>query len=67
MRILGQASFGMDYINETYGYHPDQGTTNLIAETGFADANWNTVRIVDDFPTTTHWQREAKTSGSPQS
>ncbi len=63
VKIQGQSSFGMDYIGETYGYHPNQGTANLIAEVGFADADWNTIRIVDDFPSTTHWQREAKNAG----
>ncbi len=54
----------MNYISETRGYHPDQGIQNKIAETGFADASWNTVRIVDDFLLgTTYWQRQAKLAG----
>ncbi len=65
-KITGQKSFGMNYIGETRGYHPNQGTQNLIAEAGFADANWNTVRIVDDFALgTTYWQRQAKLAGQP--
>ena len=35
----------------------------MIAEFGFTDANWNTVRILDDFPSITHWQRQAKQAG----
>jgi len=65
-KIAGQKSFGMNYIGESRTYHPNQGTQNLIAEAGFADANWNTVRIVDDFLLgTTYWQRQAKLAGQP--
>ena len=66
VKINATSSFGMDYMGETRAYHPNQGTQNLIAEVGFEAANWNTVRIVDDFTLgTTYWQRQAKLSGQP--
>ena len=65
VKILGTASFGMDYMLETRAYHPDQGTVNMIAQTGFSDVLWNVVRIVDDYPSTTHWQRQAKIVDEP--
>ena len=66
VRIFGNKYFGMDYMGETRAYHPNQGTQDLIAEVGFADGNWNTVRIVDDFHLgTTYWQRQAKLTGDP--
>jgi predicted GH43/DUF377 family glycosyl hydrolase len=64
LKISGLKSFGMNYISETKGYHPDQGTQNKIAEAGLADVSWNTVRIVDDFILgTTYWQRQSKIAG----
>lgn len=63
VKIVGQETFGMDYIGETMARHPNQGTLNMIAEMGFADASWNTVRIVDDFPSVTNWQRQANIAG----
>ncbi len=66
VKINAQSSFGMDYMGETRAYHPNQGTSLLIAEVGFENNNWNTVRIVDDFMLgTTFWQRQAKLSGQP--
>ena len=59
-KINGRISFGMNYVVETYGRHPQAGVTNLIAETGMSDSAvglGTSVRIVDDFPDTTHWQR----------
>lgn len=65
VRISGNSSFGMNYMVEVRSSHPDQGTLNMCAEVGFTDQNWNTVRILDDYPEiTTHWQREAKLSNS---
>ncbi len=64
IRILATSSFGMNYMGETYSRHPNQGVSLKIAEYGFADAAWNTVRIVDDFQLgTTYWQRQAKLAG----
>jgi len=65
VKILGINSFGMDYMGETRGYHPDQGTLDLVAETGFSDVSWNVLRILDDINSTTYWQRQAKLSGPP--
>ena len=60
IRIDGKTQFGMNYIGETRARHPNQGTVNMIGEVGFVEGNWNTVRILDDYPSTTNWQRQAK-------
>jgi hypothetical protein len=63
VRIDGRTSFGPGYIGETYARHPNQGTENLIGEVGFVQGSFaNTIRIVDDFPSVTNWQRQSKTS-----
>ncbi len=64
IRILATSSFGMNYMGETYARHPNQGIQDKIAEYGFADEAWNTVRIVDDFKLgTTYWQKQSKIAG----
>jgi len=61
IRLLGTSLFGMNYIGETRASHPDQGTQDLIAEFGFSDFTYSTVRIADDFMLgTAYWQRQAK-------
>jgi hypothetical protein len=66
LRISGQKSFGMNYMGETRAYHPNQGTLNMIAEVGFTDPTWNTIRIVDDFALgITYWQKQSKLAGQP--
>jgi len=58
VRIDGTVSVGVGYVSETRGRHPDQGTNNMIMEAGFATSGFvNTIRIVDDFPSVTNWQR----------
>ncbi len=37
VRINGTSQFGMGYIGETRGRHPNEGTSNLIMEVGFID------------------------------
>ncbi|MHC1731101.1 MAG: DUF2341 domain-containing protein [Bacteroidales bacterium] len=65
IRINGTASYGMNYLTEARGYHPDQGTTNLIAEVGMATTLSYAVRIVDDFQLGTEfWQKQAINGGS---
>lgn len=61
VKIDGRTLFGMGYMGETRLRHPDQGTVNLIAEFGFcAGSVWaDNIRIVDDFPSITNWQRQA--------
>jgi len=64
VKIFGQAPVGMDRIVEAYAQHPDQGTVNMIAEVGLAGSGFgDTVRIADDYPSITHWQRQANTGG----
>lgn len=67
IRIFANNNYSMNYIIESRASHPDQGTQDLIAEVGFADAGWNAaVRIVDDFKLgTTYWQRQARNTASP--
>lgn len=67
IRIFANNTFGMNYIVEARASHPDQGTQDLIAEVGYADAGWNAaVRIVDDFTLgTTYWQRQARNTSTP--
>jgi hypothetical protein len=71
VRIMGQQTFGMDYIVEARGRHPQQGVLNMVAEVGFIDAYFgDTVRIVDDFPpslptSTSIWNRQVRLSGQP--
>ena len=62
VKIMGSKYFGENYVGETYARHPNQGTSLLIMEVGFGDASWNTVRLFDDFPSTTRWQGQAKRS-----
>ena len=65
VRIDAESSFGIGYVGETRGQHPDQGTENLIAEAGFATGWTDYLRIVDDFPSVTNWERQtARTGGS---
>ncbi len=66
IKIDGRTQFGPDYIIETRAQHPDRGTSNLIMEVGFcAGTNWNNViRIVDDFPSTTNWERQNSSGGA---
>ncbi len=65
VKIMSQQTFGMNYMVEAYAQHPQEGTLNMVPEVGFDDGTFgSTVRIVDDFPTsTTYWSREAKLSG----
>ena len=64
-RILGLANSGMNYMGESRARHPSQGTLNLVGEVGFADANWNTVRILDDYPSpmSSFWRYSANIVG----
>ncbi len=59
---LAYAGGNTGYIGETRASHPDQGTQNLIMEIGFASGTdfLNNIRIVDDFPSITNWQRNAQ-------
>ena len=58
--IRGTTQFGMNYIGETRAQHPSAGTYRLIAEVGFSDASWNTVRIADYYIDNSYWQRQSK-------
>ena len=69
IRINGSAEFGLNYaggntgyVSETRARHPDQGTQNLIMELGLASGTdfLNSIRIIDDFPSVTNWQRNAQ-------
>ena len=63
VRMDGITSFGLGYIGETYARHPNHGTENLIGEIGFVQGSFsNAIRIFDDFPSITNWQRQNKTS-----
>jgi len=63
VRIDGSTFVGTGYLGETYARHPNQGTNNMIMEAGFIQGAFsNTLRIADDFPSITHWQRQNKTS-----
>ena len=53
LKLIGTSQFGMGYIGETRGRHPNEGTSNLIMEVGFVDQATdllNYIRILDDFP-----------------
>ncbi len=64
VRLDGRVSVGPGYVGETRGRHPDQGTNNMIIEVGFAASGFtNTIRLVDDFPSVTNWQRQTITGG----
>jgi hypothetical protein len=63
---MGLKYWGMNYMGETRARHPNQGTANLIMELGFGDANWNTVRLFDDFPVITNWQGQIKRAPDPE-
>jgi hypothetical protein len=68
-RIDGTTEFTsvMKYVGETRAQHPDQGTYNLVSECGFTDNSVNlasSLRIVDDYPSVTNWQRQARSSAS---
>jgi hypothetical protein len=71
VRIRSQQSFGMDYLVEARGRHPQQGILNMVVEVGLIDSGFgDIVRIVDDFhpslPTsTTTWNRQAKLRSQP--
>ena len=63
VRIVGQASAGMDYLVEARAQHPQAGTLNMIAEMGLSGLDWtNTVRMADDFHNTAYWERQIKDS-----
>jgi len=59
VRLDGTRTFGVGYVGETRARHPNQGTTNMIMEVGFGSAGFvNIIRLVDDFPGITNWQRQ---------
>lgn len=69
VRINGAVPFGLNYVGGTSGYimetraqHLDQGVVNLIIELGFGAGTdfLQSLRIVDDFPSVTNWQRNAQ-------
>jgi len=63
IKIIGQTSFGMDYMVEARAQHPQAGTWQKISEVGLCGSGWaNTVRMADDFHNTTYWERQAKDS-----
>ncbi len=65
--LHSQPTFGMNYLVETRARHPQQGTLNMVIETGFNQNLGDMVRLVDDFPPsipncTSTWNRQAKLS-----
>ncbi len=62
--MRGNSQFGLNYIGETRARHVTAGTFRLIMELGFADADWNTVRIADYYVDNANWQRQAKPAGA---
>lgn len=66
VRIDAESEFGIGYVGETRGQHPDQGTENLIAEAGFATGWTDFLRIVDDFPSVTNWERQTLRTGGTE-
>ena len=64
VRVDGTTPIGLGYVGETRARHPSQGTNNMIMEIGFAASGFtNYLRIVDDFPSITNWQRQSSSAG----
>jgi len=64
VRLDGRTAVGAGYVGETRARHPDQGTNNMIMEVGFAASGFtNAIRIVNDFPSVTNWQRQSISTG----
>lgn len=64
IRIFGNTSFDMNYIQESRAQHLDEGGDDMFMQVGFNDYSFsNMTRIIDNEPTSGYWRRQAFTGG----